>query len=221
MGTEDNKEKIVETALQLFNTRGCKGVTMDDIATSMHISKRTLYKTFANKEELLSECLMRVHDEIESLHHQIFHKVDEPLLVAMYMIRANAIVNHSYHHLIEDSERCYPEIHNRFFKIHSESFRTYIHHGIEYVRQHNYLRPDADIKVAEEFICNLVQQRRMSDVADSREYARYTSEICFTYMRGLMTVDTIARYEKEEAHFRKILEDLGIGDISPRKRNNK
>ena len=112
MGTEDNKEKIVETALQLFNTRGCKGVTMDDIATSMHISKRTLYETFANKEELLSECLMRVHDEIESLHHQIFHKVDEPLLVAMYMIRANAIVNHNYHHLIEDSERCYPEIHN-------------------------------------------------------------------------------------------------------------
>jgi hypothetical protein len=53
----------------------------------------------------------------------------------------------------------------------------------------------------------------MSEVVDSREYARYTSEICFTYLRGLMTVDTIARYEKEEAHFRQLLETLGMGDI--------
>lgn len=213
MSTEEQKEKVVETAVQMFNTRGCKGVTMDDIATSMHISKRTLYETFANKEELLSACLMRVHDEIDALHKQIFNKVDEPLLVAMYMIRANAIVNHSYHHLIEDAERCYPELHDRFFKIHSESFRTYIHRGIEYVRQHQYLRPDADTEVAEDFICNLVQHKRMSELVDSREYARYTSEICFTYLRGLMTVDTIARYEKEEAHFRQLLETLGMGDI--------
>ena len=58
-----------------------------------------------------------------------------------------------------------------------------------------------------------VARKTMSEVVDSREYARYTSEICFTYLRGLMTVDTIARYEKEEAHFRQLLETLGMGDI--------
>ena len=61
MASEDNKRRIVETASQLFNSRGLRGVTMDDIANTLHISKRTLYETFANKEELLAECLMMVH----------------------------------------------------------------------------------------------------------------------------------------------------------------
>lgn len=86
MANEENREKIVETALQMFNTRGCRGVTMDDIAQAMHMSKRTLYETFANKEELLAECLMRVHDQINDLHRKAHSKVDEPLLVAMYML---------------------------------------------------------------------------------------------------------------------------------------
>ena len=115
MASEDNKRRIVETASQLFNSRGLRGVTMDDIANTLHISKRTLYETFANKEELLAECLMMVHDEIEEHHKRIYLKVDEPLLVALYMIRVNAMSNHSYHHLIDESERYYPDIHDRFF----------------------------------------------------------------------------------------------------------
>lgn len=44
MTNEENRDKIVETALQMFNTRGCRGVTMDDIAQALHMSKRTLYE---------------------------------------------------------------------------------------------------------------------------------------------------------------------------------
>lgn len=208
MATEEIKEKIVESALQLFSSRGCKGVTMDDIAQSLHMSKRTLYETFANKEELLSECLMRVHDRINDMHRKAHNKVDEPLLVAMYMLRANVYSNHRYHRLIEESERYYPEIHDRYFKIHTESMRTMIQHGMDYVRQHNYLRSDADIEVAIDFICDLIQQRRMSEVSDPIAYARKLNEICFTYMRGLMSIETIERYEQSEPHFRQIIEEL-------------
>lgn len=210
MATEDIKEKIVETALQMFSSRGCRGVTMDDIAQSLHISKRTLYETFANKEELLAECLMRVHDSINEMHRKAHSKVDEPLLVAMYMLRVNANSNHKYHRLIEESERYYPEIHDRYFKIHTESLRSMLQHGMDYVRQHNYLRPDADVDIAIDFLCTLFQQHRLSDVQNPQEYAHKLSEICFTYLRGLMSVDTIERYEKAESHFRQLMEELKI-----------
>ena len=49
MATDESRKRIVETAAQLFNSRGIRGVTMDDIAASLRISKRTLYETFANK----------------------------------------------------------------------------------------------------------------------------------------------------------------------------
>lgn len=212
MATEESKEKIIETALQMFSSRGCRGVTMDDIAQAMHISKRTLYETFSNKEELLAECLMRVHDEINALHCQAHSKVDEPLLVALYMLRVNANTNHRYHRLIEEAERYYPEIHDRYFKMHTEALRSILQHGMDYVKQHNYLRPDANVEVAIDFFCDLFQQHRLSDMADSQAYARKLNEISFTYIRGLMSSDTIERYEQSVPHFRQLMSELGVND---------
>ena len=209
MATEETKEKIVETALQMFNSRGCRGVTMDDIAQALHMSKRTLYETFANKEELLAECLMRVHDQINDMHRQAHQKVNEPLLVAMYMLRVGADTNHRYHRLIEEAERYYPEIHDRFFHLHTEALHSMMKHGMEYVKSHNYLRPDADVDVAVDFLCDLMQQHRLSDVSDPKAYIYRLNEICFTYLRGLMNTATIGRYEQSETHFRQVLEELG------------
>lgn len=201
MTTEENREKIVDTALQMFNSRGCKGVTMDDIAQELHISKRTLYETFANKEELLAECLMRVHDEVDAMHHKFFAKADEPLLVALYMMRVNAGFTHRYQKVIEDAERYYPEIHDRFFKIHTSVFRSMVEHGMKYAQENNYLREGVDIQLSTDFICDLVQRHRFSEFSDSTEYARRIKDIGFTYVRGMMTIDTIKRYEEHESEY--------------------
>lgn len=208
MATEDNREKTVETALQMFNTRGCRGVTMDDIAQTLHISKRTLYETFANKEELLAACLNMVHDRTNEMHRQAHSQVDEPLLVAMYMLRTNAMCIHKYRHIIEETERYYPEIHDRFFKLHTSSLHHMMQCGMDYVKKHGYLRPDADVALAVDFLCNLVQQHRISEVADREEYKRQLNEVCFTYLRGLMTTDTLILYDSEVGHFAEIIHKL-------------
>lgn len=191
---------------------------MDDIAQALHISKRTLYETFANKEELLAECLTRIHDSINDMHRKAHSKVDEPLLVALYLLRANADRNHRYHRLIEESERYYPEIHDRFFKIHTEALRTTLQHGMDYVREHGYLRPDADTDTAIDFLCTLFQHHRLSEVQNPQEYTKHLNEICFTYMRGLMSTATIERYEQSEEHFRQLMEEL---EVETEKNNTK
>ena len=43
------KEKILDTATDLFLTLGFKSVTMDDLADRMGISKKTIYTHFKNK----------------------------------------------------------------------------------------------------------------------------------------------------------------------------
>lgn len=211
MANEDHKKKIVDTALQMFNSRGCKGVTMDDIAQELHISKRTLYETFANKEELLSECVMSMHEEVEAMHRNFFEKVDEPLLVALYMMRVNASFSYKYQKVIEDAERYYPEIHDRFFKIHTSAFHTMVEHGIMYAKERNYLRDGVDIQLATDFICDLVQRHRLSDFENSMQYARRIKDIGFTYVRGMMTIDTIRRYEDHESEYGQLFnEELDI-----------
>lgn len=48
------KQKIIETAAELFNDRGLK-FTLDELCERMHISKKTIYVYFSCKEDLLLE----------------------------------------------------------------------------------------------------------------------------------------------------------------------
>lgn len=47
------KEKILLTAFKLFMRNGIKSVSMDDIALNMGVSKKTLYKWFENKDQMV------------------------------------------------------------------------------------------------------------------------------------------------------------------------
>ena len=49
------RERILRKAMCLFKQRGVKNVKMDDISQALGISKRTLYETYDNKEQLLLE----------------------------------------------------------------------------------------------------------------------------------------------------------------------
>ena len=54
----DNKQRITEEAAVLFRTYGIRAVTMDMLASQMGISKRTIYETFHDKDEILQEVLV-------------------------------------------------------------------------------------------------------------------------------------------------------------------
>jgi len=56
--------KILNTASDLFLSLGFKSVTMDDLANEMGISKKTIYKYFSNKEDLVDATTNYVHTQI-------------------------------------------------------------------------------------------------------------------------------------------------------------
>lgn len=56
---QELRTRILDTAMALFKSQGVKKVKMDDIATTLGISKRTLYEIYSNKEELLFEGIKR------------------------------------------------------------------------------------------------------------------------------------------------------------------
>jgi AcrR family transcriptional regulator len=53
----DYRQKIIEQASELFRMYGIRAVTMDMLAGSMGISKRTIYEVFHDKNELLQGVL--------------------------------------------------------------------------------------------------------------------------------------------------------------------
>lgn len=58
------KENIIQTASELFLNLGFKSVTMDDIASEMGISKKTIYVNFPNKTKLVEAVTFNLFDTI-------------------------------------------------------------------------------------------------------------------------------------------------------------
>jgi len=59
---ERTKNRILETAIELFNERGTKGVTTNHIAAAMGISPGNLYYHFRNKEGIIRAIFARMHE---------------------------------------------------------------------------------------------------------------------------------------------------------------
>ncbi|MFY9242015.1 MAG: TetR/AcrR family transcriptional regulator [Polaribacter sp.] len=58
------KDKILEKSTELFITLGFKSVTMDEIANCTGVSKKTIYKYFKNKTELVDAVTHHMFDTI-------------------------------------------------------------------------------------------------------------------------------------------------------------
>jgi len=64
---EEKRKKIMEGSRALILREGMSGLTMGDIAARLGISKKTLYKYFANKEQLVEETIEAKIEEIGAL----------------------------------------------------------------------------------------------------------------------------------------------------------
>lgn len=60
LGRSRMKERILNKSMELIYCYGLRGFTMDDISSELGISKKTLYKYFESKNQLISENVSRI-----------------------------------------------------------------------------------------------------------------------------------------------------------------
>jgi AcrR family transcriptional regulator len=61
---EQKREAVLSTAVRFFNTKGFHATSLDDVALALNVTKPTIYHYFANKDEVLFECVRRGLDSI-------------------------------------------------------------------------------------------------------------------------------------------------------------
>lgn len=54
---EAKRAAVLRAAVRMFNERGFHATSLDDVAASIGISKRTIYHYLANKDQVLLECV--------------------------------------------------------------------------------------------------------------------------------------------------------------------
>lgn len=57
--TERKREAVLRVAVRTFNARGFYAASLDDVASSLNISKPMIYHYLGNKEQVLLECVTR------------------------------------------------------------------------------------------------------------------------------------------------------------------
>ncbi len=103
------KERVIEQAINMFIYDGVKSVRMDDIAMALHMSKRTLYELFGDKESLLIESIKHFHNQVnikQELASKNANNVIEELMLSLEQWELNS--EHNYK-LISGLKKFYPK----------------------------------------------------------------------------------------------------------------
>lgn len=83
--------KILQAAKELFMRYGIKSITMDDLANHLGMSKKTLYQTVENKDELIS-LILEQHQQgekcrLNGLCKDSLNAVEEMLSIGQHVIQ--------------------------------------------------------------------------------------------------------------------------------------
>ncbi|MCR5193069.1 MAG: TetR/AcrR family transcriptional regulator [Bacteroidales bacterium] len=205
MLNEEARKKIVETSIEMFNKYGCKSVTMDQIASTLHISKRTLYENFDNKETLLLECLSEVHRELGRERLNILKSSDEFFLMTLYLIRSETAQSIRYARILQDSETYYPELTQRLMKNFDDRFKLALKDLLTEAKSKGDLRDNVDIDEVVNMLALNIKRSCIHNIHNDKEQQHILRKACYTYLRGLLSIDAIQRYDANEQRFRESL----------------
>ena len=142
------KHKLIEKAGELFMRIGIRSVSMDDIARELGISKKTLYQTVENKEELVQ--LVLEEDTRQDLcimtdnRHEAADAIDEFLRNSRYFIREMRKVSPTAMH---DLRKYYPDIWHTQVKAHQHEFHKGVRANLERGMEEGLYRDDIDAEV--------------------------------------------------------------------------
>lgn len=79
------RETILEGTIQIFNQKGLK-FTMDDIASQLKISKKTIYTVFQDKEALFLDMVDYLFDTIKESEQKVFEDKELSTVEKIYKI---------------------------------------------------------------------------------------------------------------------------------------
>lgn len=115
---DDKVKSIVDRVAKMYLEYGIKGVTMDDVAHRLAISKKTLYQHFKDKKELVWAALehqnKKKHFDFSILEERDTNAIDE--LFYYYEVQVQMIKNHKPA-FVYDLKKYYPDIFTHFQKL--------------------------------------------------------------------------------------------------------
>ena len=148
----NTRERIRQKADELFMRYGLRSVSMDDIANSLGISKKTIYQFFADKNELvdavLEETLNYNKQNCDRNRSGSTNAVEE---IFMSMDIAEQIFRNMHPSVIYDMQKYHPQAFARFLKHKNDYLYNIILKNLQRGIKEELYRPEIDIEILSRF----------------------------------------------------------------------
>ena len=140
------KEKIILKAAELFLSLGFKSITMDDLAQSMSISKKTIYQFFNNKNDLIISCTEHIQYQLLKKINEIRNNAKNPI-IELFEIKKEAmkILGNTETAPQFQLQKFYPEIYQKLKDRELHLFRDNIHESLNKGIKLKYFRKEINI----------------------------------------------------------------------------
>ncbi len=192
--------KILNTASGLFLSLGFKSVTMDDLANEMGISKKTIYKYFSNKEELVEASTNFVHNHISETICQITTQ-------GLNAISENFAIKIAFKNIFKKSKtspmfqlkKYYPKTYKNLIDNEFEMFKECVGGNLEKGINEGYYREDVNKDIVLKFYFILVFGLHDNDIFNLENYDLNELDIKSLeyHTRAIATAKGIKELEKE------------------------
>lgn len=202
---ENVRELILRTALEQFTSRGIKDVKMDDIASMLSISKRTIYELFNDKEQLLFEALKLHNEKILQEGKLIVRKASHTLEIILNLYDKYVDILSNINKKFFTDLKKYPDIckskrHNE--EQNDKKFVAWIEMG----RKEGLFREDANLEIFSYILRqNLETIFTVNMDSEKNELSKFSTQelgrtLIVFYLRGISTPkgqEIIENYLKE------------------------
>jgi AcrR family transcriptional regulator len=140
--------QILLKATELFLERGFKTVTMDDIASALSISKKTIYQHYASKPELIEKSLTRMNtlilEQLEFTVKKGYPAIQE-LFEAHQNIHKALDININASSPLHELTKYYPKIDQKQKKFYQKKVVHFVETNLEKGMREGVFRSNLDI----------------------------------------------------------------------------
>ena len=184
------KAKIINTATDLFLNFGFKSVTMDDIANTIGISKKTIYAHFSNKTELVEVVTFSVLDHItegiDKINAASVNPIEELYEIKMFVMNYLKNERVSPQHQLK---KYYPEIFERLKIKQFEKMHSSVENSLKMGMNTGLFRADIDIDfISRMYFNGMTGIRDISIFPEDRFDRNYLFESYLEYhLRAIVT----------------------------------
>jgi AcrR family transcriptional regulator len=161
--TEDQnnliKKKVLLTARKLFFSFGYSKVTMDELASELNMSKRTLYQLYESKNILLKAVIYDFFQEFQEKISKIVKNKNKDSLISlkkMIFLIQTQMAKFSIH-AFEDIRKNNPEAWQLISNLREKMFNSQLREILNRAKKENNIRDDIDIEIIVILILNTIQ----------------------------------------------------------------